>query len=195
MKQASGLLLVSAVISTAAVAQDEATEKGKAPDYFPLTVGTKWIYEVRGEGLKKKLKTSLPKFETIDGKKMAVVETVVEGMVTGTVHMVVTDKGVLCHRMNGVELSPPICLLKYPVKKDDTWEVEATLGSEKMTVKGKAVDTEEVTVPAGKYKAAQGRARENRRGDASRPPLRGLPPMSASSSKRCRRGQHNHARA
>ena len=154
MKQARGLLLVL-MMSTAAVGQDEATEKGKAPDYYPLTLGTKWIYELRAEGQKKKLTNQVAKFETIDGKKLAVVETVIDGTVTGTAHIAVTDKGVMCHRMNGVELAPPLCVLKYPFKKDDTWEVETTLGAEKMTVKGKAVGTEEVTVPAGKYKAVK----------------------------------------
>ena len=44
-------------------------------------------------------------------------------------------------------------MLKYPFKKDETWEVETTLGAEKMTVKVKASESEDVTVPAGKYKA------------------------------------------
>ncbi len=152
MKHARGLFLVL-MISSAAVAQDEATDKEKAPNYYPLTLGTKWIYELRGDGQKKKLTNQVAKIETIDGKKLAVVETLMDGTVTGTAHIAVTDKGVMCHRMNGVELSPPICVLKYPYKKDETWEVETTLGAEKMTVKMKAGDSEEVTVPAGKYKA------------------------------------------
>jgi hypothetical protein len=152
MKQARGLLLVL-MIGSAAVAQDEAPDKARAPDYYPLTVGTKWIYELRADGQKKKLTNQVAKIETIDGKKLAVVETLIDGMVTGTAHIEVTDKGVMCHRMSGVELSPPICVLKYPYKKDETWEVETTLGAEKMTVKVKAGDIEEVTVPAGKYKA------------------------------------------
>ncbi len=152
MKHARGLFLVL-MISGAAVAQDEATGKEKAPNYYPLTVGTKWIYELRADGQKKKLTNQVAKIETIDGKKLALVETLIDGMVTGTAHIAVTDKGVMCHRMNGIEVSPPICVLKYPFKKDETWEVETTLGAEKMTVKVKAGESEDVTVPAGKYKA------------------------------------------
>ena len=152
MKHARGLFLVL-MVSGAALAQDAATDKEKAPNYYPLTPGTKWIYELRADGQKKKLTNQVAKIETIDGKKLAVVETLIDGMVTGTAHIAVTDKGVMCHRMNGVELSPPICVLKYPFKKDETWEVETTLGTEKMTVKVKAGASEEVTVPAGKYKA------------------------------------------
>jgi hypothetical protein len=152
MKHARGLFLVL-MIGGAAVAQDEATDKEKTPNYYPLTVGTKWIYELRADGQKKKLTNQVAKIETLDGKKLAVVETLIDGMVTGTAHIAVTDKGVMCHRMNGVEVTPPICVLKYPFKKDETWEVETTLGAEKMTVKVKAGESEDVTVPAGKYKA------------------------------------------
>jgi hypothetical protein len=154
MKHARGLFLVF-MISCAAVAQDEATDKEKAPNYYPLTVGTKWTYTLSADGQKKKLTNHVARIETIDGKKLAVVETLVDGTVTGTAHILVTDKGVMCHRMNGVDLSPPISVLKYPVKKDETWEIETTLGAEKMTVKVTAGDTEEVTVPAGKYKAVK----------------------------------------
>ncbi len=146
-------MILGVVIAVAAVAQEPATDNEKTPDYYPLTVGTKWIYAVTADGQKSKLTNQVAKIETIDGKKLAVVETLTDGVVTATVHIAATDKGVFCHRMNGVELSPPICILKYPFKKDDTWEVETTVSAEKMTVKGKAVDIEEVTVPTGKYKA------------------------------------------
>jgi hypothetical protein len=152
MKRATGLIL-GVMIGVAAAAQEPATDKEKTPDYYPLSLGMKWIYAVTNDGQKSKLTSQVARFDTIDGKKLAVVETVIEGTVTGTAHIAATDKGVFCHRMNGIELSPPICILKYPFKKDDTWEVETTVSTEKMTVKGKAVDTEEVTVPAGKYKA------------------------------------------
>ena len=44
--------------------------------------------------------------ETIDGKALALVETVINGMVSTSEHMQTTDKGVFRHRINGVELSP-----------------------------------------------------------------------------------------
>jgi hypothetical protein len=154
MKWASGLILVVA-IGTAGAAQEAATDKEKTPDYYPLKPGTKWFYELNGNGQKIKLQIQVSKIETIDGNKMALVETVINGMVTGTEHVTATEKGVFRHRMNGIELSPPVCILKYPYKKDDTWEGETTVGAEKIMVKGKALGDEEVSVPAGKYKTVK----------------------------------------
>ena len=82
-------------------------------------------------------------------------ETSVKGMVTNTDHMLATNRGVFRHRANGIELAPPICLLKYPVTKDETWETDTTIGNESVKVKVKAGDVEEITVPAGKYKAVR----------------------------------------
>ena len=152
MRQASGLILVLA-LGIAGEAEQEATDKNKAPDYYPLKPGTTWSYEVNSDGQKTKLKSRVAKFETFDGKPVALVEMVIDGMVNSTMHMVTTDKGVFRHRVNGVELAPPVCVLKYPFKKNETWETETIVGSEKLTVKARAVDSEEVTVPAGTYKA------------------------------------------
>jgi hypothetical protein len=154
MKQLSGLILVL-VLGTAAAAQEAATKKEKTPDYYPLKPGTKWFYELNAGDKKIKVHNQVAKIETIDGNKLALVETVINGTVSATEHMTTTDKGVFRHRINGIELAPPVCILKYPFKKDETWEVETTVGAEKLTIKAKAVDSEEVTVTAGKYKAVK----------------------------------------
>jgi hypothetical protein len=56
--------------------------------------------------------------------------------------------------MNGVEVSPPLCLIKYPLKQGQTWESEMMTGSgPKAKVEGTQGGPEEVQVPAGKYRA------------------------------------------
>jgi hypothetical protein len=152
MRKASGLIFVL-VFGIASAAAQAPPEKGKTADYYPLKPGTKWFYELNTNGQKIKLNNQVAKIENIDGKSLALVETVINGTVSATEHMQTTDKGVFRHRINGIELTPPVCILKYPFKKDETWEVETTVGAEKLTIKAKAVDSEEVTVPAGKYKA------------------------------------------
>jgi hypothetical protein len=150
MRKANGWILVL-VVGIAGAAQQGATEKEKTPDYYPLKPGTKWLYEMNANGQKVKVLNQVALIETLDGKSLAKIETVVNGEVTGTEHVAATDKGVFRYRVKGVELPSPICLLKYPFKKNETWEMEATIGSEKLTVKGRAVDREELTVGAGKY--------------------------------------------
>jgi hypothetical protein len=150
MRKATGWILVL-VLGIAGAAQQAPTNKEKTPDYYPLKPGTKWSYEMNANGQKIKVLNQVALIETLDGKSLAKVETIRDGKVEGTEHLTTTDKGVFRYRANGVELSTPVCILKYPFKKLDAWEVETTMGSEKVTVKGKAVDREEVTVPAGKY--------------------------------------------
>ncbi len=152
MRQAIGFVLVL-LIGIASAAQQAETDKEKRPDYYPLKPGTKWIYKVEGNGKKLELTSQIAKLETIEGKSLALVEKLIGGNVTETEHLTATDKGVFRNRTNGIELSPPVCLIKYPIKKGETWESEATLANQQMKVKSKSVDIEEVTVPAGKYKA------------------------------------------
>jgi hypothetical protein len=154
MRQAIGFILIL-VLGIAGAAGQEASEKNKAPDYSPLKPGTKWVYELNNDGQKVKLTIQVAKLETIGGKSLALVETSVNGMVTSTEHMLATENGVFRHRNNGVELTPPVCVLKYPFKKGETWETDATIGNESVKVKGKAGDSEEITVAAGKFKTVQ----------------------------------------
>jgi hypothetical protein len=150
MRQATGLILVL-VLGIAGAGQQAATEKEKTPDYYPLKPGTKWFYELNANGQKIKLHNQVAAIETLDGKSLAKVETVIMDDIKATEHMQTTDKGVFRHRINGIELSNPVCILKYPFKKNEAWEVETTVGAEKLTIKARAVGYEEITVPAGKY--------------------------------------------
>jgi hypothetical protein len=152
MRQLGGYLLVVAISFTngagrAAIGQE------KAPDYFPLKSGTKWFYELNQDGKKIKINSQIAKVETVDGKSLALLETTINGEVTATEQLATNEKGVFRHRVNGIELSPPVCILKYPLKKDDTWETESTIANEQLKIKGKVIDNEEVTVAAGTYKA------------------------------------------
>jgi hypothetical protein len=65
-----------------------------------------------------------------------------------------TDQGIFRCRNNDKEISPPICLLKYPVKDKAEWGGDIKLGNEK----GKyfcETRKESVEVPAGKYEAVR----------------------------------------
>jgi hypothetical protein len=146
-------LLFVLTLSCTNTTQEAANEQEKAPDYFPLKVGTKWNYEAKQAGKTIKLENQIAKLETIDGKSLAVLEKSVNGTVQGTEHLAATEKGTFRHRVDGTELSPPICVLKNTLKKDDTWETVSTIANEQIKVKAKVLGAEDVTVPAGKYKA------------------------------------------
>ena len=127
----------------------------KLPDYYPLKPGTKWTYLVDAGGGKTVAVTNqIAKNETIDGKSMARSETIVNGSVVASEHLTSTAEGVFRCRYNGVEVSPPVCILKYPFKENAMWEANATVGSEQLKLKGVSGKLEQVTTPAGKYMAA-----------------------------------------
>jgi hypothetical protein len=152
MRKLSGYLFVLAISFTSG-AERAAIGQDKAPDYFPLKAGTKWSYELTQGAKKTKISSQIAKVETIDGKSVSLLETTINGEVAATEHLATTEAGVFRHRVNGIELTPPVCILKYPLKKDAAWEAEATIANEQLKIKGKVIDNEEVTVAAGKYKA------------------------------------------
>jgi hypothetical protein len=152
MRRISALVLALAIGLSNAVLVAVVRQE-KTPDYFPLKPGTKWSYELNQGGKKLKISSQIAKVEETNGKSTAVLETTMNGEVASTEHLAATEKGVFRHRVNGIELSPPVCFLQYPLKKGESWETSSTLANEQLKVKGKVIDSEEVTVPAGTYKA------------------------------------------
>jgi hypothetical protein len=54
--------------------------------------------------------------------------------------------------MDGFEVSPPLPLLRYPLKAGDGWEIDSSQGDGRMTG-AKTVGLEKITVPAGTFDA------------------------------------------
>jgi hypothetical protein len=153
MRWAPGIFIVL-VTALPGLSQDAPKKDKKLPDYYPLKVGTKWTYEIDGgNGQKIQVTKQITKVETIDGKSLARMETVVNGMVASTEHLESTEKGVFRHRLNGMEVTPPVCVIKYPYKDGETWAVEPEVGPQQLKLSFKSGKEEEISVAAGKYKA------------------------------------------
>jgi hypothetical protein len=151
MKNATGIFVVL-VVALPGFSQ-VATNKNKLPDYYPLKAGAKWTYQVdSGTGQKTQVTNQLAKIETIDGKELARMETMVGGNVAATEHLSSSSKGVFRHRYNGVEVTPALCIMKYPFKEGESWEAEPMIGPQKLKMTIRSGKAEELTVPAGKYK-------------------------------------------
>ena len=95
----------------------------------------------------------IAKIEDYNGKPTAVLEELVNGEVQATGQVGVEAGGVFRYGFKGTEVSPPVCLLKYPVKEGSSWETETTIGNQQYTVSARTRSAEEVQVPAGKYQA------------------------------------------
>ncbi len=165
MRKVIGTMLVALAIVSAGAprpAVGQATkEKGSAPptekaaDYYPLAVGTKWHYEIEtGNGQKVPLVYQIEKLERIEGRELARLEVIARGQKSPyTEHLHSDTAGVYRDRMHNLDLSPPLRLIKYPVKAGEHWNSEITVGGRKMKVEGTEGPAEEVQVPAGKYRA------------------------------------------
>jgi hypothetical protein len=153
MRWVAGILIL---LASGLPGEAQAPKSGQTlPNYYPLKPGTKWTYLVdSGNGRTVAVTNQIAKTETIDGKSMARLEASVNGGVVATEHLTSTAEGVFRCRYNGVEVSPPLCILKYPFKADATWEADATIGAQNLKVKLVSAKLADVTTPAGKYKAA-----------------------------------------
>jgi hypothetical protein len=168
MKTVLSTLVVIAVaaLSTAARSQSAGTAaqappaanakaKGTSANYYPLKVGSTWHHQLdAGNGQKIQLVSQIAGTDTIAGRELARLEVSANGQkLPATDHLERTDGGVFRVRMGPLELAPPICLIKYPLKSGQTWGGEMKVSGKSVTVEGREGEAEDVQVPAGKYRA------------------------------------------
>ncbi len=140
--------IFTGLIGTLVQAADEVAKTG---DYYPLKVGTKWNYELKVGDRKVLITNQVAKIETIDDQKMARVETVMNNNIAASEHLISTPAGVFRTRFNGSDVSPPICLLKLPVKVGDEWKDTNKIGNDQLKTTCKVEAAETIEVPAGKF--------------------------------------------
>jgi hypothetical protein len=146
-------IFIAIAIALPGGAQAAPPEK-KLLDYYPLTPGTKWTYDVDpGNGRKIRLTNQIARIETIDGKSLARLETIINGRVAMTQHLLSTSEGVLRYRLGEADVSPPLRILKYPFKEGETWQAEQVIGHEQSKMSFKSGRHEELTLTAVKYQA------------------------------------------
>jgi hypothetical protein len=141
-------LLVTFLVSAAHAAEPTGAE------YYPLKAGTKWRYHFDADGVTKTFEARIAKIEEIDGLQLARVDAEVNGSVVATEHLRVTDEGVYRYRYNGSEVTPPVCILKFPIKDGDSWQTENRIGDQEFAVRS-TVNHEAVEVPYGEYEAVK----------------------------------------
>jgi hypothetical protein len=108
---------------------------------FPLVVGTEWVYEVGIE----EFRETITKVEFRDDAHFVSISRLKSGKEKPYRVVKVAKDGLFDVEFHRVKLSQPSCLLKLPAKMDDTWEAEGCVVTTRKI--------EEVTVPAGKFKA------------------------------------------
>ena len=78
----------------------------------------------------------------------------------GTEHLLSAKNGIFRVRTDRDDVIPPVCILQIPAKKGSSWKGDYKLGG-KAASAGFTVDTEAITVPAGKFNAVSVQAELN----------------------------------
>lgn len=128
-----------------------ATTLGQQPDYYPLNVGERWEYKVQVADKTMEVANEITKIETINNDSLARVETVSNGKTLATEHLKTSEKGIFRYRIQGLEVNPPLCLLRYPVKEGDAWETQITTGGENAKVTCRVLGQRKIKVSAGEF--------------------------------------------
>ncbi|HJZ90194.1 MAG TPA: hypothetical protein VKE40_04935 [Gemmataceae bacterium] len=124
------------------------------PDYYPTTVGTRLVYDLdNGDS---ELALRIVAVEEKGAEKVVTVEQRGATRWLAFEQISISEKGLREVEHFG-QVSEPWYLLKFPIKAGDKWDVE---WSQKPGIDGKkgtvtVIDEEEVTVPAGKFKAVK----------------------------------------
>jgi hypothetical protein len=108
--------------------KDAAAELGSP--YYPLKVGTQWHYRVGSTHVVMRV----AKHEKVGDVMCALIETSVDGKQIATEHISAGADGIFRHDFNGTKSNEPLCILKLPLAKEQTWKFDALIGKE--TVKG-----------------------------------------------------------
>ncbi len=135
--------VVALVGASACHAQDKLRES----PYFPLQKGTTWTYKIGDKSFIMKVADH----EKIGGVLCARVEMIVDGKVQTFEHLSVAEDGIYRYSIGGTKLDVPVCILKLPPKKGDSWMIDAKGPGETLKGTVTAGEAAEVKVPAGVY--------------------------------------------
>ncbi|HKS16180.1 MAG TPA: hypothetical protein VJU16_02655 [Planctomycetota bacterium] len=125
----------------------------KPAPFLPLKEGATWTY-VNGnaEG-----KVKVAGREKIGEVETFILVTEMSGSSSDKEFISVDATGIRMHRLvsekTTIDYATPFVRLKLPPAAGDTWEWKGDIGKEKATATFKNEGEEEVTVPAGKFKA------------------------------------------
>jgi hypothetical protein len=114
-------LLVALLLAAAAPAQD--------PSYFPLKEGHTWTYRViGGKESKAPVVMKVAGFEKVGDDRCARLEMRRDKDLITTELFTVRKDGVYRVEFGGTRITPPVCLLKLPLKSGENWKVDSKIG-------------------------------------------------------------------
>ena len=139
-----------------------AAVSARADQLLPTGEGTSWEYDstetLTGAPPAHSVVTVRAGKQLLDGKEVAKLETLSNNVVSKTELVSVDEKGVVCLARSGkdgkiAKLNPPEPIIAAPLKVGGAWELEGEAAGMKMHQRFTVLAEENVTVPAGKFRA------------------------------------------
>jgi hypothetical protein len=141
--------LVLGVPAVGAPAPDDKPAEQTTTPYYPLKVGNTWTYKAGDTTVT----VTVAKFEEISKQNCARLESSsAGGKPTLVEDVAVKADGVYRYGVADKTVEPPVKILALPPKKDETWKIDATIGTETLKGSFKSGEEAEVKVPAGTFK-------------------------------------------
>lgn len=145
-------ITVLPVLSVLFVATPIPKRTDKSADYYPLKLGNRWEYQAGSTTI---TTTVTDVTARKDGMSASTIETRVNDAVVATEVIAVSDKGLFHEKTNNSPVNPPLMFLKFPVKANATWAADAVCGVTTIGVTYTVHESEDIKVPAGKFKAVR----------------------------------------
>lgn len=174
------MIFVLAIVSTVFLGLDSGAQSPKTlkvleTPYFPLNVGTKWLYKAGDQKVVIRVDDLDFKERRVDGKKNGLDEKIVEKVpcyrlevIGGTTqdletrrkdsaairalteHVAVLEDGIYRFSGAGKDFNPPLRFFKLPLNDGESWTCDST--TDGTTLKGGfKAKRDRVSVPAGSY--------------------------------------------
>lgn len=132
-------------------------------NYFPLQVGNTWNFDIHTSGQTMQMEYRAVSAQVVDNHPTVRIESHVNGSLSQIEYYETTPQGILTIQRDLIGLhllfAPPQLFLKYPVKAGDYWDQKGTFSDNSFGrnisyhQQCKYLAMEEVTVPAGTFKA------------------------------------------
>lgn len=140
-------LFAAVLLAAPALAQDPPPGE----DLFPLAVGTAWTYRVSGQD--ERFVVRAVREEMVGEKMCVLLEASLRDRVVATEHLAFTKVGLCRFRADKEDIEPHVCILKPGAARGTTWRPKYQLAGRPAAATFRMQGQEEVSVPAGKYKA------------------------------------------
>ena len=152
-------LLVFVVAASAQPADEAAAKENEAApltsaQLYPLAQDAEWHYTMHTEKGDAEMSYQVAKLESEADQEAYRVEMVLDKKIVLTEQLNQTPEGLFRTQLQDAKLSPPLLLLKNPVKSGEQWRTKTQIGAQELTIECQ-VESERVSVPAGEYDAVK----------------------------------------